>query len=138
MIQSRAHLELGREPVVHAEHPRVPQEIEIVADHVLIVRHKKTVTVDRIRRKDRSVVESIGFAVEPVALRLIVVDLVLDRDVLERRPFESAAQPKFLGAGSVVGDVVIGRQRRDSIVIGPRLLPENVLNALPETTPLTA
>ena len=31
-----------------------------------------------------------------------------------------------------------GEPTRESIVTGPRSLPENVLNALPETTPLTA
>ena len=89
--------------------------------------------------KTASVVEGIGFAVEPVALRLIVIDLVLDRDVVERRPFEAAAQPQFLGAGGVVGHVIIGCQRapvdrhRPEIVAGKR-----AERMLPETTPLTA
>ena len=106
-----AYLKLVGEPVLHSEKAVVGSEIEIIADEILIVSYKKAITVDHIRCEDRSVIERISLAVLPIGLGLPRINLIFDRDIVERRPFKSAAQPKLLCAGGVIGDVVIGRQR---------------------------
>ena len=55
-------------------------------------------------------VEGVGLAVEPVPLGAVIIGLVLDRDVVVERPLEAAAQPEFMRADGIVGDVVIGGQ----------------------------
>jgi len=73
---------------------------------VLIVGYEKSVAIDGRGR----IVEGIGFAVEPASFGLIGIVLILDGDVGERRSRETAAQPKVVSAGRIVGDVVVGGQ----------------------------
>ncbi len=42
-----ADLELGGKAIFHAEEVRIPDEIGVVADHVLIMRDEEAITVDR-------------------------------------------------------------------------------------------
>ena len=94
------------ETIFQAEKRAVPDQIGIVAANMLLVRDEKPIAIDGRGSK----VEGVGLAVIPVAPGAVVVDLVLDRDVICERPFESATHPQFVGAGGIVGDIVIRLQ----------------------------
>ena len=66
----------------------VTDEIEVVADQILIVPHKEAVAVDRRVRRG---IEGVGLAVIPVALGAVIVSLVLDGDVVGDLQFKAAA-----------------------------------------------
>ena len=60
------------------------------------------------RRRDaltQQVQPGIGLAIEPVSLRLIVIDLVLDRDVVGECPLEPAANPQITDAKTETADL---------------------------------
>src|ERR1043166_8106019 len=77
-----ARLQLRRKAIVHAARARIPDEIGIVADQMLVVRYKETIAVDGIGRG----IEGVGLTVKPVALGLVIVSLVFEDDVIGERP----------------------------------------------------
>src|SRR6185437_3769907 len=81
-----ADLELCGETVLHSEDITVQGKVGVVPEHMLVMRDEEVEPVDLVRRG----IERVLFVVEPVSLRAIIVNLVLDGEVVGDGPFEPA------------------------------------------------
>ena len=104
----------GDEAVVHPAKVRIDSEIADIAPELLVVIDRQPLAVDlalRAHARRRAVVEGVDFAVEPVPLRIVRIDLASELHIVADVPLHAAAHPQLVRAVLVVENVVVRGQR---------------------------